>query len=50
MRAQVGTIEDTLAIFDLSDTLLAELAGKTVRVALVDYLGNRWDADPTETD
>jgi riboflavin kinase/FMN adenylyltransferase len=50
VRAQVGTIEDTLAIFDLSDALLAELAGKTVRVALVDYLGNRWDADPTETD
>lgn len=48
VRAQVGDIEDTLALFDVSDEVLAGLAGKTVRVALVDYLGDHWDADPAE--
>lgn len=50
LRGRVGSEDAFVSLLDLPAVELAQLQGKPVRVAFVDYLGNRWDADPTETD
>ena len=50
LRGQVGSTDAFVSLLDLPETDFVKLLGKPVRVAFVDYLGNRWDADPSETD
>ncbi|MBO6782528.1 MAG: FAD synthetase family protein [Alphaproteobacteria bacterium] len=47
-RGQVGGVDGYLALLDIPDATVAEWIGKSVRVAFVDYLGNRWDTQPEE--
>jgi riboflavin kinase/FMN adenylyltransferase len=48
VRGQVGSVDGCVALLDLPESVLSQLLGKNVRVAFVDYFGNRWDADPDE--
>lgn len=50
LRGQVGSVDGCVALLDLPAADVSDLLGKIVRVAFVDYHGNRWDVDPSETD
>lgn len=49
LRGQVGHIDGSVALLDLPEADVSELLGKSVRLAFVDYHGNRWDTAPAES-
>ncbi len=49
LRGQIGGAGAHVALFDLPESDISNLLGTSVRVAFVDYHGNRWDTEPAET-
>ena len=50
LRGQIGGASAHVALFDFPEADVADLLGKSVRIAFVDYHGNRWDTASAEAD